>query len=166
MWQLCLWKAHGFVFVCVTSDRTAFKMATWPLRPRHDGNLLRWGRVPVCPTIFALHELFLVHFCNRNQRLQCAHVSLSLAFACALSPSLSDIFSHTLLSLSHLLILSSLFHLPPPFPAPAYLTDYKVRAIHVHFLTNSTGQNRVGWAATRSNWINFWAEFSWVGLVK
>ena len=26
--SLCLWKAHGFVFVCVTSDRTISKMAT------------------------------------------------------------------------------------------------------------------------------------------
>ena len=48
MWQLCLWKAHGVVFVCVTSDRTTFKMATCPSRPRHDGNLLRWGRVGCC----------------------------------------------------------------------------------------------------------------------
>ena len=34
-----------FVYVCVTSDRTISNMATWPLRPRHDVNLLRGGRV-------------------------------------------------------------------------------------------------------------------------
>ena len=50
--SLCLWKARGFVFVCVASDRTSSKMATWPLRPRHDDNLLRWGGVQAsCPII-------------------------------------------------------------------------------------------------------------------
>ena len=38
-------KRMRFVYVCVTSDRTISNMATWPLRPRHDVNLLRGGRV-------------------------------------------------------------------------------------------------------------------------
>ena len=36
-------KRMRFVYVCVTSDRTISNMATWPLRPRHDVNLLRGG---------------------------------------------------------------------------------------------------------------------------
>ena len=38
-------KRMRFVYVCVTSDRTISNMVTWPLRPRHDVNLLRGGRV-------------------------------------------------------------------------------------------------------------------------
>ena len=36
-------KRMRFVYVCVTSDRTISNMATWPLRPRHDVDLLRGG---------------------------------------------------------------------------------------------------------------------------
>ena len=38
-------KRMRFVYVCVTSDRTISNMATWPLRPRHDVDLLKGGRV-------------------------------------------------------------------------------------------------------------------------
>ena len=47
-------KRMRFVYVCVTSDRTISNMATWPLRPRHDVDLLRGGRVGTSQTLYNL----------------------------------------------------------------------------------------------------------------